>query len=66
MRAGLETTDPGMRYFRMLRSAIRSFSIYRGLPSSIYTLLFANVVNGIGVFVFPFLTLFLTSIMGMS
>ncbi len=63
---GLETPGPGMRYCRMLRSAIRSFSIYRGLPASIYTLFLATVVNGIGIFVFPFLTLFLTKKLGMG
>ena len=50
----------------MLRSALRSFSIYRGLPASIYTLFFATVVNGVGIFVFPFMTLFLTKKMGMG
>jgi len=43
-----------------------SFSIDRGLPKSVYTLFFATVVNGIGIFVFPFLTLFLTKKMGMG
>ncbi len=55
-----------MRYFGMLRSAFRSFSIYRGLPSSIYTLFLATVVNGVGIFVFPFMTLFLTEKLGLS
>lgn len=50
----------------MLRSALKSFSIYRGLPPSIYTLFLATVVNGVGIFVFPFLTLFLTKKLGMG
>ena len=50
----------------MLRSALKSFSLYRGLPPSIYTLFLATVVNGAGIFVFPFLTLFLTKKLGMS
>lgn len=39
---------------------------YRGLPRSIYVLFFANVVNSLGNFVWPFLTLFLTDKLGMS
>jgi MFS family permease len=42
------------------------FSMYRGLPRPIYTLFLAEVVNGVGIFVFPFLTLFLTKRLGMS
>jgi MFS family permease len=36
------------------------FVIYSGLERSIYVLFFARIVNSIGVFVYPFLTLFLT------
>lgn len=50
----------------MLRSALRSFSLYRGLPPSIYTMFLATIVNGVGIFVFPFLTLFLTKKLGMG
>lgn len=50
----------------LLGRLIGSFSIYRGLPPAVYTLFFATVVNGIGIFVFPFLTLFLTKKMGMG
>lgn len=50
----------------MIKAVFGSFSIYRGLPRSIYTMFFATVVNGIGIFVFPFLTLFLTKKMGMG
>lgn len=36
------------------------FGIYRGLERSIYVLFFARIINSVGSFVFPFLTLFLT------
>ena len=36
------------------------FGIYRGLERSIYVLFFARIINSIGNFVYPFLTLFLT------
>jgi MFS family permease len=39
---------------------------YRGLPVSIYVIFFASVVNNMGNFVFPFLTMFLTDKGGMS
>lgn len=37
------------------------FKPYNYLPMSIYALFFAKIINGIGNFVFPFLTLFLTT-----
>lgn len=37
-----------------------TFGIYKGLNKSIYVLFFARVINSIGCFVFPFLTLYLT------
>jgi MFS family permease len=37
-----------------------SLAIYKGLPQPIYILFFATVINGIGIFVYPFLTLYLT------
>ncbi len=40
------------------------FSMYRGLPGPIYALFLATVVNGVGIFVFPFMTLFLTQRLG--
>jgi len=40
------------------------FDTYRGLPRPLYTLFAATVINGIGIFVFPFLTLFLTKRLG--
>jgi len=42
------------------------FSMYRGLPRPVYALFLATVVNGVGIFVFPFLTLFLTERLGWS
>ena len=42
------------------------FSLYRGLPRSIYFLFFSNVVNSAGSFVFPFLTFYLTDRLGYS
>ncbi len=41
-------------------------SMYRGLPKSIYVLFFARIINSMGSFVFPFLTLFLTDRLGFS
>jgi len=42
------------------------FNAYRGLPSSLYVLFGATVINSVGMFVFPFLTLYLTGRLGMS
>lgn len=39
---------------------------YSGLPKSIYIIFFARVVNTIGNFVFPFMTLMLTTKVGMG
>lgn len=39
-------------------------SIYRGLPQPIYTLFFSTVINSVGIFVYPFLTLYLTQRLG--
>jgi MFS family permease len=50
----------------LARRLLSMFALYRGLPRSIYILFIAEVVNGIGIFVFPFLTLFLTKKLGMS
>ncbi len=44
----------------------RSIAPYRGLPRSIYALFAATVVNGMGVFVFPFMALILTRRFGLS
>jgi MFS family permease len=42
------------------------FGVYRGLPKPLYTLFIATVVNSVGIFVFPFMTLYLTGRLGMS
>lgn len=47
-----------------LRGVAALFSMYRGLPGSIYALFFARLVNAAGSFIFPFLTLFLTERLG--
>ena len=44
----------------------RAFKIYSGLPRSIYVLFFARIINSLGAFVYPFLTLFLTDKLGMG
>ncbi len=41
-------------------------SLYRGLPSSVYALFTATVLNGLGSFVYPFLVLLLTQRLGYS
>lgn len=41
-------------------------SLYRGLPKPIYVLFFATIINGVGIFVYPFLTLYLTQRLGYS
>ena len=48
------------------RLVARSIAPYRGLPRSVYTLFMATVVNGMGVFVFPFMALILTRRFGLS
>ena len=42
------------------------FGVYRGLPKPLYTLFMVTIVNSMGIFVFPFLTLYLTGRLGMS
>lgn len=44
----------------------RFLAVYKGLPAPVYTLFAATVINSAGVFVFPFLTLYLTARLGMS
>lgn len=39
---------------------------YGGLPKELYVLFFARIINSIGGFVFPFLTMFLTSNLGLG
>ena len=50
----------------IVRRLSAMFALYRGLPAPVYILFLATVINGIGIFVFPFLTLFLTKNLGMS
>lgn len=45
---------------------VNPFEVYRGLPRPVYVLFFATVINGIGIFVYPFLALFLTQKLGYS
>ncbi|ADK82150.1 MFS transporter [Sediminispirochaeta smaragdinae] len=42
------------------------FRTYRGLPKSVYALFFARIINSIGSFVHPFMTLFLTDRLGLG
>jgi len=44
----------------------RLFKVYGGLPRPLYALFGATIVNSMGIFVFPFLTLYLTSRLNMS
>jgi MFS family permease len=44
----------------------RILAPYAGLPTSIYILFVARVINCIGSFVFPFLTLFMTQKLGLA
>jgi MFS family permease len=40
--------------------------LYKGLPKPVYVLFFATIINGVGIFVYPFLVLFLTQHLGYS
>jgi MFS family permease len=42
------------------------FQPYRNLPTSVYIIFFASIINNLGNFVAPFLTLFLTYSIGMK
>ncbi len=48
------------------RKAVGLFGVYRGLPKPLYMLCIATIINSMGIFVFPFLTLYLTGRSGMS
>ncbi len=41
-------------------------TIYKGLNQSIYVLFVATIINGVGIFVYPFLALYLTQRLGYS
>lgn len=38
--------------------------LYRGLPKASYVIFAATTINGMGIFVYPFLTLYLTKLLG--
>ncbi|MDD3671223.1 MAG: MFS transporter [Sphaerochaetaceae bacterium] len=40
------------------------FSLYKGLPRPVYVLFVATIMNGVGIFVYPFLVLLLTQHLG--
>lgn len=42
------------------------FSIYKGLPKSIYILFGVKIINAMGNFVFPFLAIYLTKMLGID
>jgi MFS family permease len=44
----------------------RWFNMYSGLPRSIYVLFIVRIINAMGNFVYPFLTMYLTEKMGYS
>lgn len=55
-----------LKHFSPSRLLAKSIDPYRGLPRSVYTLFIATVVNGVGIFVFPFMALILTRRFGLS
>lgn len=50
----------------LFKKMVKEIDIYGGLPRSIYILSIVRVVNAMGNFVYPFLTLFLTEHIGLS
>jgi len=50
----------------LLQKVGRIFSIYSGFPRTIYILFICRLINAMGYFVFPFLTLFLTRNLSLS
>lgn len=40
--------------------------LYKGLPKASYVIFAATTINGMGIFVYPFLTLYLTKLLGYS
>jgi len=53
-------------FINTFKKIFKKFDIYGGLPSPIYILALVRVVNAMGNFVYPFLTLFLTEHIGLS
>ena len=49
-----------------LRGSSNIFSIYKGFPKATYILFICRLINSMGYFVFPFLTLFLTINLSLS
>jgi MFS family permease len=45
---------------------LRLFNVYAGLPKALYALFAVTVVNSMGMFVYPFMTLYLTGKLKMS
>ncbi len=39
---------------------LNPFVVYRGLPRPVYVIFFSTMINGMGIFVYPFMALFLT------
>lgn len=58
------TRAPEVYFKNMNLHKLNPFSVYRGLPRPVYVIFIATVVNGTGIFVYPFLTLFLTQRLG--
>jgi len=56
----------GDKYLNFIRKNFERMNIYSGLPRPVYILAIARVVNAMGNFVYPFLTLFLTEHLGFS
>ena len=56
----------GGEKLNFIKRTFKGFNIYSGLPRSVYVLASARVVNAMGNFVYPFLTLFLTEHLGFS
>lgn len=53
-------------FFEWGLSKMSYFSSYKGLPKSIYTIFFAQIINRFGDFVVPFLSLFMVKKLGLS
>lgn len=51
---------------QLLQQFSSIFSIYSGFPRTIYILFICRLINAMGYFVFPFLTLFLTRNLSLS
>lgn len=72
---GIDIFSMGIKAIKIKRNSQKTwiksgldalFGVYRGLPKPLYTLFIVTIVNSMGIFVFPFLTLYLTGRLGMS